>query len=60
MDYMFANAINKSLCSITLKRLESGKYLFGSKFITTLLVDGELFVRTETGMLPVETFIEKY
>ena len=54
MDSILAKAINRSQKPISIKRIDTGHYQFGSKFFTTHLMEGHLLVRIENKLIPVE------
>ena len=45
---------------MTIKRISTGKYLFGSKTISAKIVNGRLLIRVGGGYLNFEEFIRQY
>ena len=60
IDELFAEKMNKAQLSLTIKRISSGKYLFGSKTISAKIVNGRLLIRVGGGYLNFEEFIRQY
>jgi len=60
IDELFGKAINDSKLSLTVKRLSSGKYIFGTKHILAKIINGKLVIRVGGGYMNAEEFIEQY
>ena len=43
-----------------IKRIEEGKYLFGTKKIYAKIINGKLMVRVGGGYMSIEEFVEKH
>lgn len=43
-----------------IKRIEEGKYLFGTKKIHAKIINGKLMVRVGGGYMTIEEFVEKH
>jgi hypothetical protein len=60
IDEMFANALQRAQCNLPIKRLNAGKYLFGTKQILAKIINGKLVIRVGGGYMSVDEFIETY
>lgn len=60
IDEMFANALQRAQCTLPIKRLNAGKYLFGTKQILAKIINGKLVIRVGGGYMSVDEFIETY
>jgi hypothetical protein len=49
VDELFAKALNEAGIDLPVKRIQEGKYLFGSKNITCRIINGKLVVRVGGG-----------
>lgn len=60
VDEMFAAYINKNKLAIPVKRIDGGKYVFGSRNIMAKIINGKLVIRVGGGYMSAEEFIEQY
>lgn len=60
IDEMFAAALQRAQCTLPIKRLNAGKYLFGTKQILAKIINGKLVIRVGGGYMSVDEFIETY
>lgn len=60
IDELFAHHLNKCGCSLTVKRLAPGKYLFGTRQILAKIINGKLVIRVGGGYMSADEFIEQY
>ena len=60
VDEMFAAAHSKQDCQVQVKRVEAGKYMFGTKKILAKIINGKLVIRVGGGYQSVDEFIETY
>lgn len=60
VDELFAKYINSSSCSVPIKRLGNGYYLFGTKKIFSKIMNGKLVIRVGGGFMVIEEFIANY
>jgi hypothetical protein len=55
---MMAMYMNKLGCTLTLKRIHEGKYLFGTKTIQAKIINEKLVIRVGGGYMSAEEFIK--
>lgn len=60
IDELFGFHLNKCGCTLTVKRLAPGKYLFGTRQILAKIINGKLVIRVGGGYMSAEEFIEQY
>jgi len=60
VDELFAFHLNKAGCNLLVKRIQPGKYLFGSKQIMAKIINGKLVIRVGGGYMSADEFIEQY
>lgn len=60
IDELFAKHINAAQLDLPIKRLASGKYLFGTRNIIAKIVNGKLLIRVGGGFMSADEFIEQY
>lgn len=60
VDELFAVHLNASGMPIPVKRINAGKYLFGTKQILAKIINGRLVIRVGGGYMSAEEFIETY
>lgn len=60
VDELFATHLNASGLAIPVKRMASGKYMFGTKQILAKIINGKLVIRVGGGYMSAEEFIETY
>ena len=60
IDEMFGESMHRHGCSVPLKRLAAGKYMFGTKTILAKIINGKLVIRVGGGYMSVDEFIETY
>lgn len=58
VDELFAHHLNKCNCSLQVKRLAPGKYLFGTRQILAKIINGKLVIRVGGGYMSADEFIE--
>lgn len=57
---MFAGYLNKAELTISVQRLATGKYMFGTKQILAKIINGKLVIRVGGGYMNAEEFIDQY
>ena len=60
IDELFAHHLNKCGCTLQVKRLAPGKYLFGTRQILAKIINGKLVIRVGGGYMSADEFIEQY
>ena len=60
VDELFAEALNRHQCSLPVKRISPGKYMFGTRQIHCKIINGKLVVRVGGGYMNVDEFIVQY
>lgn len=60
IDELFAEHLNKCGCTLQVKRLAPGKYLFGTRQILAKIINGKLVIRVGGGYMSADEFIEQY
>lgn len=60
VDELFAKHLNAAGLAVPVKRLASGKYLFGAKQILAKIINGKLVIRVGGGYMSAEEFLETY
>ena len=60
VDKAFGHALNQNVVNIPVKRLQSGKYMFGTRMILAKIINGKLVIRVGGGYMSVNEFIEQY
>ena len=60
VDELLAKYVNMANCSVPIKRLGNGFYLFGTKKIFAKIMNGKLVIRVGGGFMVIEEFIAAY
>lgn len=60
VDELLAKYINITQCSVPIKRVGNGYYLFGTKKIYAKIINGKLVIRVGGGFMVIEEFIATY
>ena len=60
VDILLARHININDCSVPIKRLGGGYYLFGTRKIYAKVMNGRLVIRVGGGYMVIDEFIETY
>lgn len=61
IDVMFMDALNRlNFTGLRITRLDTGKYMFGTKKIIAKIINGKLVIRVGGGYMSVDEFIEQY
>ncbi len=60
LDEMLGQYINKTGCTVPIKKLGDGYYLFGTRKIYAKILNGKLVIRVGGGYMIIEEFISTY
>lgn len=60
IDELWCYHCNKHQLKVPVKRVEKGKYLFGSRQILAKIINGKLVIRVGGGYMSADEFIEQY
>lgn len=60
VDIMLENYVNQHNVMAPIRRIEEGRYLFGTKKIYAKIINGKLMVRVGGGYMSIEEFVEKH
>lgn len=60
IDRLMMEALNRANINLPVKRLDIGRYLFGSRTITAKIINGKLLIRVGGGYMNVDEFIDQY
>lgn len=60
IDEMFGEALRAAGCTLPVKRLGPGQYMFGLRKIMAKIINGKLVIRVGGGYMSVAEFIEQY
>ena len=60
IDELWCYHCNKHQLKVPVKRVEKGKYMFGSRSILAKIINGKLVIRVGGGYMSADEFIEQY
>jgi len=60
VDLQFHEYLKLSNCTVPIKKLGGGYYIFGTKKIYAKIMNGQLVIRVGGGYMVIEEFIEMY